>query len=67
MSKKTKVEEKSKLFWIFNQEEVPVAVAYTKTASGALARFELETGYPRANYRATEMSFTRLCSLTGLK
>ncbi len=66
MAKKNKTEEKDKFWWIFNQEEIPVAVSYAKTQSGALARFEYLSGEPRADYRAEEMKFTKMCAWTGL-
>ncbi len=61
-----KEEKKSTFFWIFNQEEQVVAVSYAKTRSGALAKFETTTGYPRDSYRAEEMFFgENSCAVSG--
>ncbi len=64
MAKKTKDE---KFWWIFNQEEIPVAVSYAQSQGGALAKFEKSTGLSREGYRAEEMKFKSMCSWTGIR
>lgn len=51
-------------FWVItNQEEVPVAMSYAKTAGGALARFETESGKKRLGFRAARAEFKNNCTL----
>ena len=62
----TKEEKKDSFWWIYNQEEVPVAVAYAKTSGGALSYFESATGLSRLSFRAEQISFHNKCGLTSM-
>jgi hypothetical protein len=64
--KKKEAEAKSRLWYIYNQEEQAVAVSYAKSNSGALAKFEQASGLDRASYRAEECNFTNWCALTPM-
>lgn len=55
--------KKRKLWWIYNQEEVVVAVCYTVTKGGAFSCFEAQSGLDREGYRAAPISFEGGCAL----
>jgi hypothetical protein len=60
-----KQEEKDVFWWIFNQEEMAVGIAFAKTAGGALSRFEIASGLDRDSYRAEKVSFSYNCALSS--
>ena len=52
-----------KFWWIYNQEEVPVAACWARTKGGAFSRFEDSSGISREGYNAVEFTFKEGCSL----
>jgi hypothetical protein len=67
MPKKIKnINKKKKFWWIYNQEESPVAVCYARTKGGALARFEEASGLNRQSFRAEIFTFEDGCSLGNI-
>lgn len=56
--------KKRKLWWIYNQEEVVIAICLAVTKGGAFACFEAQTGLDRESFRAAEFSFQGGCALS---
>jgi hypothetical protein len=51
------------LWTVYNAEEVPVAVSYAKTSSGAKARYEEATGNSRFSVHVEKMAFEHNCAV----
>jgi len=61
-----KADDKPRLWWVFDCEELVVAVVVAVTNGGALAKYEAASGRSREGVRAARLILTRGCALTGL-